>query len=125
MSISCPKCDIPTSLFNIEADLYFDRCNLCSGMWLDHGELARISGSKEDFPGSLKSLDGVKTSLPCPKCSPVAHLYEVSFSPESEIIVDVCENCKGLWLDFKELQQVQEILRKHRISEKKKRLSTP
>lgn len=121
MSIACPKCKTPTSIFNFEADLNFDRCETCKGMWMDKGELALTTGSDADFPDPLTAQNGPKTSLHCPKC---AHgLHEVAFG-NSKVLVEVCGGCEGLWLDSRELVQVQGILRKHRIAVKKKKINS-
>ena len=122
MSIPCPKCHTPTKPFNLEADLFFDRCDSCKGMWLDKGELARTTGSSNDFPDPARAMSGPATDKNCPKCEGDIHLHEVAYASGSKIIVDVCKRCEGLWLDSRELTQVQEILRKHRIEEKKKKL---
>ena len=118
MSINCPKCKTATSPFNFEADLYFDRCDKCKGLWMDKGELARTTGSAHDFPEPAKAMTGPKTNYACPKCA--HHLHEVSFG-QSKVIVDVCGKCEGLWLDSRELKEVQEILRKHRVKERQNR----
>lgn len=123
MSVSCPKCNIPTKPFNLEADLYFDRCDMCLGMWLDKGELARTTGSESDWTDSERAMSGSASDISCPKCEEIK-LYEVAYVPESKVIVEVCKKCEGLWLDSKELTQVQEILRKFRIDQRKKKLQS-
>lgn len=121
MSIACPKCKTPTTVFNFEADLNFDRCETCLGMWLDKGELARTTSSDHDFPDPIQAKSGPKTDLSCPKCT--HGLHEVAFG-KSSVIVEVCGGCEGLWLDSRELVKVQEVLRRHRIEERKKRFQT-
>lgn len=119
-SILCPKCRITTSPFTQEADLVFDRCETCKGIWLDRGELSRVSGNSEDFPTSVPS--GLSSSRFCPKCPPKTALTEIIYTKESKILVDYCGSCSGLWLDHKELPKVLSILREHRIEMKKKKL---
>lgn len=119
MSINCPKCQVPTTVFNFEADLNFDRCDQCKGMWMDKGELARTTSSPNDFPDPTRAASGPKTNKKCPKCSNV-FLHEVSFAPNSKLIVDVCGSCQGLWLDSRELINAQKILRSARIEARKK-----
>lgn len=92
-------------------------------MWLDHGELARTTGSKDDFPEPERAHPGRISALKCPKCTPPVYLHKVMFDSNSQIEVDVCGSCQGLWLDSRELQGAQEALRRHRILEKKRRLS--
>jgi len=43
----CPKCETITMLrhdFGVAQDVEIDECGGCGGIWLDHGELARIRG---------------------------------------------------------------------------------
>lgn len=123
MSINCPKCNTPTAIFNLEADLNFDRCDECKGMWMDKGELARTSGSANDFPDSKTITSGLPSTKNCPKCPGSTKLSEVLFMRPNKILIDVCKQCEGIWLDSKELVQLQGILRQHRIDEKKKKLA--
>ena len=123
MSINCPKCKMATKPFNLEADLFFDRCDKCKGMWMDKGELARASGSESDFTDAKTLTSGLPSTKVCPKCPGKPHLFEVLYKKPNKILIDVCTSCEGLWLDSQELPQVQEILRKHRIEEKKKKLA--
>lgn len=123
MSINCPKCNSMTKPFTLEADLVFDRCDECKGMWMDKGELARTSGSTSDFPDPKTITSGLPSTKNCPKCPGDNRLSEVLFMKPNKILVDVCKRCEGIWLDSKELPQLQGILRKHRIEQKKKHLN--
>jgi Zn-finger nucleic acid-binding protein len=120
MKVICPKCKLATTPWTFEADLVFDRCEQCKGMWLDSGELARVSGSLEDFPSEAKR-SGPQTLASCPKCLTV-RLQEIKFSPKDQMIVEICVDCKGLWLDSRELIKAREILQKDRIEFKKRKL---
>lgn len=121
MSLKCPACHCETSVFNLEADLNFDRCEECKGMWLDKGELARMTGNSKDFPDPQMIKPGNKSPRQCPKCPEKPKMTEVTFVKSNNVLIDVCKLCYGLWLDSRELVQVQQVLRQHRIDEKKKR----
>lgn len=44
----CPKCESIVMLrhhFGVAQDVEIDECGGCGGIWLDHGELARIRGA--------------------------------------------------------------------------------
>lgn len=46
---------------------------------------------------------------PCPKCSPAVALTAqraTARTGEVPVTVDVCSHCKGVWLDFGELQRL-------------------
>lgn len=120
MSINCPKCKVSMKPFTFEADLVIDRCDICHGTWMDKGELGRTAGDTHDFIDHAKAMSGPKTSLQCPKCPPGYHLHEVSYAPGTKLIVEVCKTCEGVFLDSRELRQIHDILRKHRIEVRKK-----
>jgi hypothetical protein len=53
----CPKCG--TKLAEEVMDgVTVDICPACHGVWLDDGELAKLSGSKQSVLGSLRRLFG-------------------------------------------------------------------
>lgn len=107
--------------FNLESDLFFDRCDSCKGMWLDKGELARTMGEKEDFPDPEKAKSGPKSSIKCPKCKD-NNMIEFVLSSKSSIILDTCPKCEGIWFDSKEIVKVKSIIGEMRIDQKKKHL---
>lgn len=120
MSINCPKCNVATKPFNLDADLTFDKCEKCNGMWMDKGELGRTAGHLQDFIDPVAAMNGPKTSYDCPKCSG-PKLHEIAYAPNSKLIVEVCKACQGVWLDSRELTKIQKVLQDHRIAERKKK----
>jgi uncharacterized protein len=53
----CPKCESITMLrryFGVAQDVEIDECGGCGGIWLDHGELARIRGQYAS-PGGTRA----------------------------------------------------------------------
>lgn len=44
-AIHCPKCDGTLVEISFE-DVQIDRCNKCQGVWLDAGELERLTGQE-------------------------------------------------------------------------------
>jgi len=47
----------------------------------------------------------------CPKCAPAVELAPLQVSPPGvlgEVELDVCPGCKGMWLDWTELEQLVE-----------------
>jgi len=53
-AINCPKCD-GTLLELTHEGVQIDRCNKCNGVWLDAGELERLT-SQEEQHGWLSRL---------------------------------------------------------------------
>ena len=55
-AINCPKCD-GTLLELTHEGVQIDRCNKCNGVWLDAGELERLT-SQEEQHGWLSRMWG-------------------------------------------------------------------
>lgn len=54
LAVHCPKCD--GNLVELTYDgVQIDRCNKCNGIWLDAGELERLTG-REDSDGWLSRM---------------------------------------------------------------------
>lgn len=113
--IKCPKCDIFLSsvLFhNTEVDY----CPKCLGSWFNEDEL-RLAKDKKDKnlewvdidlwedEKKFKVIPGIRS---CPSCR--VPLYEVRYG-DSNVIVDVCRLCHGVWLDRGEFKKIIEWLK--------------
>ena len=112
----CPVCktQLKSTIFhNVEVNY----CPKCLGIWFDENEL---NWAKDDKDDNLRWLDidlwkeetefkvsrGIRL---CPKCR--VPLYEVRYG-DSNIIVDVCNLCHGIWLDRAEFKKIIEYLHK-------------
>lgn len=88
----------------------------CGGIWFDHRELAKVNRQHPDPEATVADLkfdprrrvhdDDVR---PCPKCDGVK-LAKRLHCLGSGVIMDVCPDCKGLWLDRGELAKIREAL---------------
>ncbi len=58
-ALQCPKCDGTLSEITFE-DVQVDRCNQCQGVWLDAGEIERLTKREEGgwLHRMLKDLSG-------------------------------------------------------------------
>jgi membrane associated rhomboid family serine protease len=99
-----------TPLFNREVEL--DHCHRCKGNFFDPGEVSATFGVFTD-PGewveSHVATPLGSSKLRCPAGHEHLLAYRVSFEKKA-VEVDVCPNCKGLWLDASEGEQLKEIL---------------
>ena len=94
-------------LYNVEIDY----CPKCSGIWFDEDELRQAKDQKDE---NLKWLDvdlwkdesKLKASRSGKLC-PVDRLplYEIEYA-DSGVKVDICNICKGIWLDRDEFKQI-------------------
>jgi Zn-finger nucleic acid-binding protein len=81
-----------------------DACPKCSGIYLDKGEILRLTG-KPSLNKYLTKMVGVDSdsTLLCPGCGGIMDLEDAA-----GVKVDVCITCFGLWLDAGELQQLKD-----------------
>ncbi len=97
-------------------DIEVDYCPTCLGTWFEEDELRLAKDKKDD---NLKWLDfdlwkdkrKFKISRGerlCPECR--LPLYEVNYN-DSEIKVDICNVCKGTWLDKGEFRLIIKYLK--------------
>lgn len=116
----CPKCGMELLAFSFER-LRLDQCAHCEGLWLDPGELDRLT---HGHPRPLQSLEldrkrvfalerereltpeavhalAALYHLSCPRCA--EPLVEEGFHG---LRIDRCASCHGAWLDAGELEQV-------------------
>ena len=104
--LQCPRDFEDLMEIDIEArgrDVTVDICPKCSGMFLDDGELQRLLGDRK-LADYLTREIGTKTESPivCPACG---GLMDLQYAEDTE--VDVCLECKGVWLDAGELDDLR------------------
>ena len=100
--MKCPKCGatlMETSYKNQKIDI----CNQCGGAWVDGNEVLKIAGEGFKFPES-EEKGGI---FYCPRCE-IRSLHSFKY-PNSDIILEICEKCHGIWFDPGELQVIQNI----------------
>jgi Zn-finger nucleic acid-binding protein len=111
----CPICKVPLSssmLSGVEVDF----CPKCLGLWFEEEEL-RLAKDEKDKNLQWLDVDLWKNEKEfkisygiriCPSCR--MPLYEVYYG-RSGIIVDVCNLCRGIWLDRGEFKKIVEWLK--------------
>lgn len=104
--MKCPKCKTvflkPTMVKNTDVELDF--CPDCRGLWLDGGEFEQISkyAMKDlSIPGEAQ-----EKPLICPRCD--VPMYQFVY-PQTPVIIEMCEHCRGLWCDSGELVEIENI----------------
>lgn len=111
----CPLCKI-----NLEKSLFYNTeinyCPKCLGVFFDESELQEVKDAKDTDlrwldvdlwkePEKFKFAFGERL---CPKCR--LPFYEVRYA-DSKIIVDVCNICRGIWLDRGEFKKIIDYLK--------------
>lgn len=114
-----------------DGPLTLDHCARCGGMWFELGEVQRLRAERpESLWARIPARDerhraqchacrafidrdqprcgtcGVKTRLHCPTCDTV--MLQVR---QSDLTLDVCKRCKGVWFDHHELEAIWELER--------------
>jgi uncharacterized protein len=119
--MKCKQCSIGMEQ-TILAGVEVEYCPRCYGLWFAENELDLAQDKKdEDFrwldidlwgdPGKLQVSTGGKA---CPV--DIMPLYEVRYG-DSDIKVDVCNICHGIWLDRGEFIEVMEYLKEKGVYE--------
>lgn len=97
----CPACRMPMKLV-VERDVNIDRCEHCKGVWLDSGELERLSKSKDFRDREITA--GELSDLKCPRCSKQEF---VSIHTNAGTIAR-CAECGGMFVGGETLAHVAE-----------------
>lgn len=104
--VLCPNCDVslsPKTYFRINVDV----CDVCTGVWLDAGELSslvklppeeleRIERDAGRDNIGLSTAWAPEKAMLCPICSVPMHQQEYAY--HSGIGLDLCDRCNGVWV---------------------------
>jgi len=113
--MNCPICEKKLEdqvFYNTEVDY----CPECLGMWFEKNELRLAKDEKEekldwldiDLWDNEDSFSVSEDDKHCPDCK--LPLYEVNYG-DSDVKVDVCNVCEGVWLDRGEFKKIMEYLK--------------
>lgn len=117
MDLKCPRCDgqLQDMNFNdfnqgyLSSELRVDKCESCGGIWFDKGELEQVDGIVDVALIEIRKIPGSGDQyepLLCPKCKASA-MDKIQNTRDRNVVMDVCPNCKGVWLDAGELEAIQ------------------
>ena len=98
------------------AGVEVDFCPNCLGMFFEHDELQIVKDIKDqnlrwldnDLWEDKLKLEISKANLLCPACE--VPFYEVRYG-DSNIKVDICTVCDGIWLDRGEFREIIQYLK--------------
>jgi len=118
-STKCPRCQSPLVERDIK-DTQVDVCHTCSGIFFDAGELQKVAdGAYGNIEYCTMTDDVLETNdgMPaceCPKCDRHPRMRKVEFLSYSDIVLDHCDHCKGIWVDGGELESINKRLASHK-----------
>lgn len=119
--MKCPSCSGRLREIKSKTALV-DICRDCMGIWFDSGEFVdfarklteseKISPTETRLfePRKVHTLEKVKEQTKtCPRCNQAMKRFNYSY--DSNVFLDKCPNCKGIWTDGGEIQQVARYLK--------------
>jgi len=110
--LKCPRDSRPLTAAIIDASGVAIRafeCLECTGHWLESDDLKEVEQSVDVHLSEWKHLPGVETQgriLLCPRCQPRVFMEKVLSKRDHRVVMDVCSRCKGVWLDYGELEAI-------------------
>jgi Zn-finger nucleic acid-binding protein len=102
----CPKCRKATLAEMHVGDVrtVVDQCRSCGGIWFDRKELEAIMDL------AARDLRIPASAEVTKRCCPRDFEKLLTFRyPQTEVMVDMCRRCDGLWLDGGELTEIRKI----------------
>ena len=114
--MNCPKCGVTMNEVEVKS-IQLDHCPQCAGTWYDQGELRLLEekGSHREYrwvdlelwrePAKLRVAR--ESACRCPRDG--AALATLSYAG-SDVIVEVCPTCYGIWLERGQSDRILEYL---------------
>lgn len=106
-ALLCPACGDTMNVIDV-SDIELDECPNCHGLWFDHHELEQVLDLQTMPPRLLQSRQAVNQdslrpegTRPCPRCAKRLRTTKIK-----GVQVDLCQHCKGLFLDQGELNRL-------------------
>ena len=111
---NCPVCNVPMRKVVIGGSIVLDECEKCHGVFFDNLELKKLDEEHEfsDDPELQRLLsyeradDRRDFQLTCPACG--SKMVRRRYNIRSDVFIDECYNCGGIWLDAGELKAIRE-----------------
>jgi Zn-finger nucleic acid-binding protein len=132
--MNCPRDKQELEPATYESHITVHKCPCCGGMWLDKGELEEIEEivgndyTRElsripDFIGNAFEMAKQLNSrdISCPACGSLTESTEYAYC--SQVVIDRCPGCGGIWLDKGELEAIEIFYEKSRKERRRLRLS--
>ncbi|MCS6922941.1 MAG: zf-TFIIB domain-containing protein [Fimbriimonadales bacterium] len=117
----CPVCQIELKP-QVHLGVTIDVCPACAGVWFDQDELVQLHQLDEEilpridhlYTPEVSSYDPPWERL-CPICRVPLRSYNYLYT--SNIRLDSCDQCGGVWVDNGELETMARVLRDARAEE--------
>ncbi len=104
--MQCPKC-VKQALKQRKdrhSQVVVDFCPDCQGFWFDRDELNSVmSVASKDLEAPSTSGQSDRN---CPRCQVAMQAFNY---PQTQVQIDMCPNCQGLWLDADEFKEIKAV----------------
>lgn len=108
--MKCPKCSENLEEIKINS-VKVDRCGNCGGLWFDRDELRIVRDHRDknlswldfDLWKDRNKLTTSGKSIDCPRDG--KPLFKIKYK-KTNVLVDICLDCRGVWLDKDELDKI-------------------
>jgi Zn-finger nucleic acid-binding protein len=108
--MNCPRCDKVMAQVRTKEGVPVLRCPKCQGHWMEGEDLKVLEGTVEARMVEWRRLPSPEVQareIHCPRCRPHLTLKKVKNERDRHVLLDVCEQCQGVWLDGGELEAIQ------------------
>jgi Zn-finger nucleic acid-binding protein len=115
----------PLKTINHAAGVQIDQCGGCGGVFLDEGELKQIQSAASKTKSNVTPPSRIQRvydrgreraehgdtppTLACPSCGGEMASRDWGFG--TEVTIDTCLECFGVWLDYTELETLEDVFR--------------
>ncbi|TWU04700.1 TFIIB-type zinc ribbon-containing protein [Stieleria varia] len=106
--MQCPECSTEKLVTKSlrPSKVAIDVCPSCHGAWFDADEMPDVlSVATADLAPPSDSRPSLRM---CPKG---CHRMRAFHYPQTDVLIDMCPQCKGLWLDHGEFSEIREVRR--------------
>ncbi|MCK4905224.1 zf-TFIIB domain-containing protein [bacterium] len=109
--MKCPDCQGELKQIDCKG-IMIDECIKCKGKWFDRDELQKAKDRADDdlrwldfdpFGEDAKKLSTFSQGKICPKCFGIMLALKYM---DSQVLIDKCSGCKGVWLESGELAKI-------------------
>jgi Zn-finger nucleic acid-binding protein len=112
--MKCPRCGEELQKRTV-GSVEIDECQGCKGIWFDEDELRKI---KDETDADLNWMDFelwkhhdrfhvAQHPIKCPKCD--VEMAAINYD-KTDVEIDCCAKCRGVWLDSGEFRKVIDAL---------------
>jgi Zn-finger nucleic acid-binding protein len=104
VTMECPNCHVALEVKRIrDRQTDVDLCPKCGGVWFDDGEIAQVIGAIAVAHLAVPPGAVTKENMLCPRCRKPLALFSY---PGTMSVVEACRDCKGVWLEAGEIQEI-------------------